>query len=118
MRAAGKLLQRYPSADGKRWVDLRESSDGLFHFQEFYRDFDEWDAKEYTAPGWQSGLYERVEEGRPSKDHAVASRKFKLTYEGWYYYCCGVRLAFNAAVGRQRHSGVHPPFARLEQAYR
>jgi len=30
-----KLLQRYPSPDGRRWVELRQRPDGKFYFQEF-----------------------------------------------------------------------------------
>jgi hypothetical protein len=30
-----KLLQRFPSPDGKRWFELRQQSDGMFYFQEF-----------------------------------------------------------------------------------
>jgi hypothetical protein len=30
-----RLLQRFPSPDGKRWFELREQPDGVFYFQEF-----------------------------------------------------------------------------------
>jgi hypothetical protein len=32
-----KLLKRYPSPDGKRWIDLYERPDGLFIFRSFMR---------------------------------------------------------------------------------
>jgi hypothetical protein len=60
-----KLLQRYPSPDGKRWVDLYERRDGLFYFREFYEardDIPDYGTELYTSPGWESGLYQRVEE--------------------------------------------------------
>ena len=59
-----KLLQRYPSPDGKRWVDLYERPDGLFYFQEFYEaraDIPDYGTETYVSPGWQSGLYQRVD---------------------------------------------------------
>ena len=65
--AGEKLLLRYPSPDGKRWIELRERPDGLFYFQEFYKAIDdvpEYGTMEYTSPGWQSGLYESPEEAR------------------------------------------------------
>jgi len=31
-----KELQRFPSPDGKRWIELGERPDGPFYFQEFY----------------------------------------------------------------------------------
>ena len=31
-----KELQRFPSPDCKRWIELRERPDGLFYFQESY----------------------------------------------------------------------------------
>ena len=30
-----KVLQRFPSPDGKRWFELRQQSDGMVYFQEF-----------------------------------------------------------------------------------
>ena len=59
-----KLLQRYPSPDGKRWIDLYEQPDGLFYFQEFYEARDDvptYGTATYIAPGWKSGLYQRYE---------------------------------------------------------
>lgn len=58
-----KLLQRFPSPDGKRWIDLYEQPAGLFYFQEFYEARDDvptYGAETYTAPGWRSGLYEHA----------------------------------------------------------
>ena len=56
-----KLLQRFPSPDGKRWIDLYENSNGQFYFQEFYEatadDVPAYGAETFIAPGWQSGLY-------------------------------------------------------------
>jgi len=60
-----KLLQRFPSPDGKRWIDLYENSNGQFYFQEFYEarsDIPNYGAETYTSPGWSSGLYQRAEE--------------------------------------------------------
>jgi hypothetical protein len=58
-----KLLQSYPSPDGKRWIELRQRSDGLFFFQEFYEatadDVPAYGAETFIAPGWQSGLYKQ-----------------------------------------------------------
>jgi len=59
-----KLLQRYPSPDGKRWIELRERPDGLFYFQEFHEAIDNipvYGSQTYTSPGWKSGFYERAE---------------------------------------------------------
>jgi hypothetical protein len=59
-----KLLQQYPSPDGKRWIDLYENTDGLFYFQEFYEGRDDiptYGTGTYTSPGWKSGLYGRRE---------------------------------------------------------
>jgi len=44
-----KLLQRFPSPDGKRWFELRRQSDGMFYFQEFSE-----------SPGRRSGLRRRI----------------------------------------------------------
>jgi hypothetical protein len=67
-----KELERFPSPDGKRWIELRERPDGLFYFQEFFEDFSELvvDPTDETTDaitivwnfGWQSGLYERLED--------------------------------------------------------
>ena len=59
-----KLLEKYPSPDGKRWVELRERPDGMFYFQEFYEardDVPDYGAETYTSPGWKSGLYQTLE---------------------------------------------------------
>jgi hypothetical protein len=66
-----KELQRFPSPDGKRWIELRERPDGLFYFQEFYEVIVDNTADETTddlaitiawvvEQGWRSGLYERL----------------------------------------------------------
>jgi hypothetical protein len=60
-----KLLQRFPSPEGKRWVDLYERSDGQFYFQEFYEardDIPDYGAETYASPGLASGLYRQREE--------------------------------------------------------
>jgi hypothetical protein len=59
-----KLLQRFPSPDGRRWIDLYEKPDGLFFFQEFYEardDVPNYGTATYTSPGWKSGLYRHAE---------------------------------------------------------
>ena len=64
-------LQRFPSPDGKRWIELRERPDGLFYFQEFYEPIVADPADEtmddqaitivwVSRAGWRSGLYERL----------------------------------------------------------
>jgi hypothetical protein len=61
----GKLLQRFPSPDGKRWVELWQRADGRFYFQEYYErrdDVPDYGTDTYISPGWQSGLYERRED--------------------------------------------------------
>jgi hypothetical protein len=35
-----KLLQRFPSPEGNRWIDLYEQPDGQFYFQEFFENRD------------------------------------------------------------------------------
>jgi hypothetical protein len=66
-----KELQRFPSPDGKRWIELRERPDGLFFFQEFYEPIVADPADEtmddqaitivwVARAGWRSGLYERL----------------------------------------------------------
>ena len=60
MMEGDKLLQRFPSPDGKRWFELRQQSDGLFYFQEFSEATDPvpiCGAESYTSPGFRSGLY-------------------------------------------------------------
>jgi hypothetical protein len=55
-----KLLQRFPSPDGKRWFELRQQSEGMFYFQEFSEATDHvpvYGAQSYTSPGFRSGLY-------------------------------------------------------------
>ena len=59
-----KLLQRFPSPDGKRWFELRQQSDGMFYFQEFSEATDAvpvYGAQSYTSPGFRSGLYKSAE---------------------------------------------------------
>jgi len=59
-----KLLQRFPSPDGKRWIELRERPDGMFYFQEFYeatKHIPDYGSETYTSPSWQSGLYKTAE---------------------------------------------------------
>ncbi|HTZ67566.1 MAG TPA: hypothetical protein VMA30_00410 [Xanthobacteraceae bacterium] len=59
-----KILQRYPSPDGKRWVDLRQRADGLFYFQEFAAPPDsvpEYGAQTNTVPGLRSGTCKTFE---------------------------------------------------------
>jgi hypothetical protein len=56
-----RLLQRFPSPDGERWIDLYENPDGLFYFQEFYvarDDIPNYGTETYTSPGWKSDLYQ------------------------------------------------------------
>jgi hypothetical protein len=60
-----KLLQRFPSPEGNRWIDLYEQPDGQFYFQEFYEDRDNlpnYGAQIDRSPGWKSSLYQRAEE--------------------------------------------------------
>ena len=55
-----KLLQRFPSPDGKRWIELHQRPDGMFYFQEFYEAIDNsphYGSQTYTSPGFRSGLY-------------------------------------------------------------
>ena len=63
--ADDKTLQTYPSPDGKRWIELRQRPDGMFYFQEFYEaspdDSRIWTRRNYTTPGFASGLYESFE---------------------------------------------------------
>jgi hypothetical protein len=59
-----KLLQRYPSPEGNRWIDLYQQRDGQFYFQEFSEDRGDtpnYGSGTYAAPGWKSGLYRRAE---------------------------------------------------------
>jgi hypothetical protein len=63
MEEDDKLLQRFPSPDGKRWFELRQQSDGMFYFQEFSESTDAvpvYGAESYTSPGFRSGLYATV----------------------------------------------------------
>jgi hypothetical protein len=56
-----KILQRYPSPDSKRWVELRQQADGLFYFQEFAEAPDnvpEYGAQTNTLQGLRSGTYQ------------------------------------------------------------
>ena len=62
---SGDLLERFPAPDGKRWVDLRVRPDGFFFFEEHFEDRDEipgYGVEAFISPGWQSGLYERLED--------------------------------------------------------
>jgi hypothetical protein len=36
MKGGDVLLQRFPSRDGKRWIELPERRDGMFYFRRFY----------------------------------------------------------------------------------
>ena len=59
-----KLLQRFPSPDGKRWIELRQQSDCLFYFQEFYEATDHvphYGPETFASPGFKSGLYASAE---------------------------------------------------------
>jgi len=59
-----KILQRYPSPDLKRWVDLRQQPDGLFYIQEFSVNPDrvpEYGAQSNTLPGLRSGTYKSLQ---------------------------------------------------------
>jgi hypothetical protein len=59
-----KLIQRFPSPDGNRWIDLYENPAGLFYFQEFYEAGDNvpvYGAETLRSPGWKSGLYRHAE---------------------------------------------------------
>jgi hypothetical protein len=63
--ASGDLLERFSAPDGKRWVDLRVTADGLFFFEEHFEDREEtpsYGIETFIAPGWQSGLYGRRED--------------------------------------------------------
>ncbi len=58
-----KILQRYPSPDLKRWVDLCQRPDGLFYIQEFSATPDsvpEYGAQSNTMPGLRSGTYKSL----------------------------------------------------------
>jgi hypothetical protein len=62
--ADDKTLQTYPSPDGKRWIELRQCSDGLFYFQEFSDaapDDPEYGPATNTTPGLRSGTYKSFE---------------------------------------------------------
>ena len=58
-----KILQRYPSPDLKRWVDLRQQPDGLYYVQEFAAtpsSVPEYGAQSNTASGLRSGTYKSL----------------------------------------------------------
>jgi hypothetical protein len=58
-----KILQRYPSPDLKRWVDLRQQPDGLYYVQEFSAtpsSVPEYGAQSNTASGLRSGTYKSL----------------------------------------------------------
>ena len=62
--ADDKTLQTYPSPDGKRWIELRQRSDGSFYFQEFSDaapDDPEYGPATNTTPGLRSGTYKSFE---------------------------------------------------------
>jgi hypothetical protein len=55
-----KLLQRFPSPDGKRWFELRQRPDRLFYFQEFSEAADAvptYGSQSYVSAGFRSGPY-------------------------------------------------------------
>jgi hypothetical protein len=55
-----KVLQRFPSPDGKRWFELRQQSDGMVYFQEFSEATDAvpiYGTDSYASPGFRSALY-------------------------------------------------------------
>jgi hypothetical protein len=55
-----KVLQRFPSPDGKRWFELRQQPDGMVYFQEFAEATDAvpiYGTDSYTSSGFKSGLY-------------------------------------------------------------
>ena len=59
-----KLIQRFPSPDGNRWIDLYENPDGLSYFQEFHETGDSipvYGAETLSSPGWKSDLYRHAE---------------------------------------------------------
>ena len=58
-----KILQRYPSPDLKRWVDLRQQPDGLYYIQEFAAtpaSVPEYGAQSNTLSGLRSGTYKSL----------------------------------------------------------
>jgi hypothetical protein len=58
-----KILQRYPSPDLKRWVDLCQQPDGLYYIQEFATTSDsvpEYGAQSNTSSGLRSGTYKSL----------------------------------------------------------
>jgi hypothetical protein len=58
-----KILQRYPSPDLKRWVDLRQQPDGLFYVQEFAATpagVPEYGAQTDTSSGLRSDTYKSL----------------------------------------------------------
>ena len=64
-----KILQRYPSPDLKRWVDLRQQPDGLFYVQEFAAtpaSVPEYGAQTDTSSGLRSGTYKSLAPPRAS----------------------------------------------------
>jgi hypothetical protein len=55
-----KLLQRFPSPNGKRWFELRERPDGMFYFQEFSEAADSvpmYGSPSDVSAGFRSGPY-------------------------------------------------------------
>ena len=55
-----KLLQRFPSPDGKRWFELHERPDGMFYFQEFSEAADSvptYGPRSGVSAGFRSGPY-------------------------------------------------------------
>jgi hypothetical protein len=58
-----KILQRYPSPDLKRWVDLCQQPDGKYYVQEFSappKSVPEFGAQTNTSPGLRSGTYKNL----------------------------------------------------------
>jgi hypothetical protein len=59
-----KLLQRFPSPDGKRWFELRQQADGMFYFQECSEATDAmpvYGAQSFASAGFRSGLYKSAD---------------------------------------------------------
>jgi hypothetical protein len=76
-----KLLQRFPSPDGKRWFELRQQFDGMFYFQEFSETTDAvpvYGAQSYTSPGFRSGLYKSAGRRRLAQNGSLAGWDFKV----------------------------------------
>ena len=86
-----KLLQRFPSPDGKRWFELRQQSDGMFYFQEFSESTDDvpvYGAESYTSPAFRSGLY-------------ASAKAAKMTRARWFPGLVEFQNKTPAAVRRE-----------------